>query len=191
MYETSIPQTIRHQGESAVLHFKNREAIQPPDFPCSIGLIWPRAQTTFSWRMPRRTSPEVVGNMTASETSAVRSVYRRSAIGATAKSAAKGGLVAAVIEAPVAGMENFFHWKRGRKSGEDGSNGCSKEHSWCRCRWHWCYSWDSGSRKGCSLGRDFPDPRTCRNSARCRWRCIDSWLYRLSGNQSRQTRYTA
>ncbi len=116
LYESSIPQTIRHQGESAVLHFKTGRqfshrfsVFNRPDLaksPINVFLEDAKKNLTRGSR-----------NMTTSEISEVRSVYRRSAVSATAKNAAKGGLVAAAIEAPVAGMENFFHWKHGRKSG--------------------------------------------------------------------------
>ena len=54
--------------------------------------------------------------MTAAEVRAIESANRRAAIGATAKGAAKGGVIAAAAEVPVAVLENIFHLKRGRKS---------------------------------------------------------------------------
>ena len=64
--------------------------------------------------------------MTSAELAAVKSVNRRAAFGVTAKGAVKGGVVAAAIEAPVSGLENFFHWRRGRKSGRQAVGDAAK-----------------------------------------------------------------
>ena len=54
--------------------------------------------------------------MTASEVAAAESVNQVSKIRAVSRGVAKGGAIAALIEAPAAGVENLLHWKRGRKS---------------------------------------------------------------------------
>ncbi len=47
--------------------------------------------------------------MTGAEVTATRSAVRNAAIKATAKGVAKGGIFAALVEAPLAGVENALH----------------------------------------------------------------------------------
>ena len=60
-------------------------------------------------------------NMTAKEINAAKSSASASAINVGLKSVlrnvARMGVIASAIEAPIAGLENFFHWRRGRKTG--------------------------------------------------------------------------
>ena len=70
-------------------------------------------------------------NMTPAEVARANSALRISALGtvsrAVARNAARGGAIAAFTEAPVTGIENYFHWKRGRKSGSQAMKDATKE----------------------------------------------------------------
>ena len=77
---------------------------------------WARRPSNIVWENEKLNLSRGSRNMTAKEVAAVKSANRVSGISATTRGVAKGGAIAAVIEAPVAGVENFLHWKRGRKS---------------------------------------------------------------------------
>lgn len=68
--------------------------------------------------------------MNPAEVAAPKSANRTSAFTAVANSAAgravRGGILAAVTEVPVAGVENFMHWKRNRKSGKQAATDTAK-----------------------------------------------------------------
>lgn len=114
-YETSIPAAIRNQGEGPVLKFlhgKHASHIK------SVSKVprWARRPSNVLWESAKKNLSRGNRNMTSSEVAAIKSANSVSAIGATARGAAKGGVIAAVMEAPVTGIENFLHWRRGRKS---------------------------------------------------------------------------
>ena len=114
-YEISIPESIRYQGEEAVRNFtrgKHASHIKPVSAAPNLA----KDPSNVVWEKAKRNLSRGSRNMTAAEQKDIKSVNRRSGFSATAKGAAKGGLLAAVMEAPVAGVENFLHWKRGRKS---------------------------------------------------------------------------
>ena len=114
-YETSVPQTVRAQGEAAVLKFlSGKHASHIKSISKMPG--WAKRPSNTVWENSRANLKRGSRNMGASEVSAVQTANRASALGAVAKGAAKGGGIAAAIEAPVAAIENLFHWKRGRKS---------------------------------------------------------------------------
>ena len=125
LYETRVPQAIRNQGENAVLnyikgkHFSHIKSVS--NMPG-----WARRPSNIVIESPGKNLSRSSRNMTGAEVATAKSAARVPAIRATAFSAAKGGAVAAAIEAPVAGLENFFHWKRGRKSGRQAAGDAAK-----------------------------------------------------------------
>lgn len=115
LYENSVPDAIRNQGEGAVLGFlKGKHASHKKSVFRMPG--WARRPSNIVWENEKLNLSRGSRNMTAKEVAAVKSANRVSGISATTRGVAKGGAIAAVIEAPVAGVENFLHWKRGRKS---------------------------------------------------------------------------
>ncbi len=114
-YETSVPEAIRNQGERAVLRFlqgKHASHIRP----VSRMPTWAKRPSNVIWENAKRNLSRGNRSMTPRELAAAKSASRGSVIGATARGVAKGGLIAAATEAPVAAMENLLHWKRGRKT---------------------------------------------------------------------------
>ena len=115
LYEASVPEAIRNQGESAVLNFlKNKHASHIRSVAKTPS--WAKRPSNILWETPEKNLSRGSRNMTASEVAAIKSANRVSAVGATVRGAAKGGVIAAAIEAPMAIAENFLHWMRGRKS---------------------------------------------------------------------------
>ena len=116
LYETNIPSAIRIQGEDAVRGFlkgKDVSHIRPVSkFP---DLAKEARNSVLEDAKKNRARGS--RNMTLAEIGAAKKAGHHAGFKATGKAAAKGGIVSAVIEAPIAGMENFFHWRRGRKTG--------------------------------------------------------------------------
>ena len=117
-YETSVPQVIRDQGEGAVLKFlSGKHASHIKSVSKMPG--WARRPSNAVWESARANLSRGSRNMRSGEVAAVHTANRAAALGAVARGATKGGGIAAAIEAPVAAIENFLHWKRGRKSGAE------------------------------------------------------------------------
>ena len=115
LYENSIPNAVRNQGEGAVLRFlQGKYASHIKSVSRMPG--WARRPSNIVWEDTGLNLSRHSKNMTAKEIAAVKLAHRGSAIGATTRGVAKGGGWAAVIEAPVAAVENFLHWKLGCKS---------------------------------------------------------------------------
>ena len=124
-YERSIPEAIRNQGESAVLHFiKGKDASHIRSV--SRMPAWARRPSNVVWEFANKNRSRHGKNMSATDLAAAKSTARTSAISATAKGVAKGGVFSAAVEAPVAAVENFFHWKRRRKSGRQAASDAAK-----------------------------------------------------------------
>lgn len=124
-YERSIPEAIRRQGESAVLGFIGgkdashiRSASKMPG--------WAKRPSNAVWEFAKKNRSRGSKNMSSADLAAAKSVARTSAITATAKGAARGGLFSALVEAPIASLENYLHWKRGRKSGKQAAKDTAK-----------------------------------------------------------------
>ena len=116
-YETSIPGAIRRQGESTVLHFTGAKQASHKRSVSKMPSL-AKSPSNIVWEDAKKNISRGSRNMTTAELAAINKSANRASVLATAKGAAKGGLIAAAIEAPVAGLENFFHWKHGRKSSE-------------------------------------------------------------------------
>ena len=115
LYEQSIPEAIRHQGEEAALSFlKGRHFSHIKSVSKNPG--WAKRPSNIVIEKASKNISRGSRNMTAVEVATAKSATRASAVGATVKGAAKSGVIAATIEAPISGLENFFHWKRGRRS---------------------------------------------------------------------------
>ena len=115
LYERSVPEGIRLQGEKAVLdhvnanHFSHKVSVYNKPH-------WAKRPSNVLLENGKKNQSRGKRNMTAAEVRAIKSTNGRATFAATAKGAAKGGVVAAATEAPVAVLENVFHWGRGRKS---------------------------------------------------------------------------
>ena len=119
LYE-SIPKGVRNLGENGVKDFMHgkhashiKSVVNAPN-----KAKWPGNVT---WESSSKNAARGSRNMTASEIADARSAARASAINvglkSTLRSAARGAVIAAVIEAPISGLENFLHWRRGRRTG--------------------------------------------------------------------------
>ena len=129
LYEKSVPRVIRNPGEDAVRdylkgkHFSHKMSVanapQRAKAPSNIVLESVRENLARGRR-----------NMTSAEVAAAKGAGRASASKILAKSAlksgAKAGLIAAAIEAPIAGLENYLHWRGGRKTGKQAAKDTAK-----------------------------------------------------------------
>ena len=114
-YETSVPPAIRIQGEDAVRNFVNGKHASHK-LPVSKFPHLAKASRNVVWEDAKKNLSRGSKTMTGAEVTAAEKVGQVAGLKATARGAAKGGLAAAIFEAPVTGLENLFHWKRGRKS---------------------------------------------------------------------------
>ena len=129
LYEKSVPRVIRNPGEGAVRdylkgkHFSHKMSVanapQRAKAPSNIVLENVRKNLARGRR-----------NMTSAEVAAAKGAGRASASKILAKSAlksgAKAGVIAAAIEAPIAGLENYLHWRGGRKTGKQAAKDTAK-----------------------------------------------------------------
>lgn len=121
----SIPESIRNQGEAAVRKFlKDNQASHIKSVRNAP--LWAKRPSNIVWEKAKQNVARGSRNMTGAEVTATRSAVRTAAIKATAKGVAKGGIFAALVEAPLAGVENALHWKRGRKSGKQAAKDAVK-----------------------------------------------------------------
>ena len=116
-YETSVPQIVRNGGEDAVKAFlKGKQASHIKSVANAPSQA--KASSNVIWESSKRNAARGGRNMSSSELSVAKSALRSSSIKSTVvRGAARSGFIALVTEAPVAGLENYFHWKRGRKTG--------------------------------------------------------------------------
>ena len=124
LYE-SVPKIVRNQGESAVLEFmRGKHASHIRSVANAPGRMRQPGNVVFE--SAKKNLSRGSRNMTAAEVNAARSAGRVSAMKTTLKGGAKAGLIAAATEAPVAALENYFHWKRGRKNGKQATKDAAK-----------------------------------------------------------------
>ena len=118
LYE-SLPKGVRNLGEEAVKEFMNgKHASHIKSVANAPGRAkWP---SNVLWEKAGKNIARGSRNMKASEISGAKSAARGSAINvglkSTLRSIARGGAIASAIEAPIAGLENILHWRRGRKT---------------------------------------------------------------------------
>ena len=117
VYERLIPEDIRWMGEPAI-----EEYIEGKDFShiksvtnCPGEAKYPSSVVLEAASKNRSRGSR---NMTSAEWAAAESANQASAFKIRVGMLLKSLLKVAAIEAIVAGLENSFHWKRGRKSGE-------------------------------------------------------------------------
>ena len=129
LYEQSIPKSVRNAGDGAVREFlKGKDASHIRSVSNAPGQA--KQPSNIVWENARANRARLGRNMTTTEVAAAKSANRASAFTSVAKSAAgraaRGGIFAAVTEAPIAGVENYLHWKRGRKSGRQATKDAAK-----------------------------------------------------------------
>ena len=129
LFEKEVPRLTQSLGESRVKdhvagkHFSHVKPVArvPSMAKQPSNVLLEDAKT--NWARGSR-------NMTTAERESARSASRASAfrLGARAivKDVAKGGVIAAATEAAMSIPENYFHYKRGRKSGEQAAKDAAK-----------------------------------------------------------------
>ena len=130
LYEKEIPAAVRNLGEDAVRDFmRGRQFSHVKSVSNAPGQA--RLPSNVILEDGAKNMARGSRNMTSAELAAAKSAGRASAVKIGAKSALKGGAkagaVAAAMEAPVSGAENFLHWKRGRKSGKQAVKDAAKD----------------------------------------------------------------
>ena len=118
-YEYSIPQRVRNAGERAVLNFlRGKEASHIRSVRNAPHLT--KTTKNIIWEHRSRNQARGGSNMTLADQKAARSANINSAVTVGMKAAfrraAFGGVIAMIMEGPVAGLENCFHCRRGRKT---------------------------------------------------------------------------
>ena len=129
LYEKSVPRVIRNPGEDAVRdylkgkHFSHKISVAnaPQRAKAPSNIVLEKVRTNLARGRRNMTSVEVSAAKRAGRASASK-VLAKSAL----KSGAKAGVVAAAIEAPIAGMENYLHWRCGRKTGKQAAKDTAK-----------------------------------------------------------------
>ncbi len=122
VYENEIPTIIRNMGEDTVKEYlKGKQGSHIKSVVVAPGRSkWP---SNMVFEDASKNLSRGSRNMTAGEVAAAKSSGRiaasRVVANATLKSAAKGGVIAAAIEAPVAALESYLDWKRDRKTGKE------------------------------------------------------------------------
>ena len=129
LYEKSVPRVIRNTGENAVSDYLKGKQFS---HKMSVANAPQRAKASSNIVLEKVRENVARGrrNMTSAEAAAAKRAGRASASKILAKSAlksgAKAGVIAAAIEAPIAGMENYLHWRGGRKTGKQAATDTAK-----------------------------------------------------------------
>ncbi len=121
LYEKNVPQTVRNAGDRAVNEFlKGKHASHVKSAANAPGRV--RQPSNITFEDAKKNLARGKCNMTARELDAAKSGVRRSAINVgvrtALRSAVRGGIIGAISEALIVVPENFLHWRRGRKTGE-------------------------------------------------------------------------
>ena len=119
-YESSIPYHVRNGGESAVKDFiRGRDASHIKSVHNSPSQAKDTGNTL--WENAHKNRVRGSRNMSKREVGAAKlqSGLRGAKIGGreALKRGFRGGVIAGVVELPIASAENFLHWRRARKSG--------------------------------------------------------------------------
>ena len=126
----SVPKEVRNLGEEAVKRFlKGKDASHIRSVSNAPGRA--RQPGNVVWEKSSLNRARGGRNMIPTEVAKAKSAGRLSGLSTVGRSmasnAAKGGAIAALTEAPVSGVENFLHWKRGRKSGQQAVKDAAKD----------------------------------------------------------------
>ena len=127
-YESSVPRFVRNLGKTeefikgkSASHIESvRNAMDKAR--SNTNILWESEKANWS-RGPRNmTRFEILKINAKNSVDASRIVGKRMAGGA-----ARGGALAALMEAPISATENFIHFRRGRKSREDAAKAVAKD----------------------------------------------------------------
>ena len=117
LYYKTIPKLIRGGGEKTVLRFLRRRHASHKE-PVALNRGRGKDPGNIVWEDPGINRRRGAQNMTKAEFAAAKASNRRAGYKAFGTSVGKRAAWAAAIELFVAGLENWFHWKRGRKTGK-------------------------------------------------------------------------
>ena len=129
LYERRVPEAVRNMGEPAVREFLRGKSFShvvsvanAPGKAKALGnVVLESVQINQARGSVDMTLAELMATRAANRASAVKALSSATLIGG-----AKAGIVSAAIEAAVAGPENYLHYKRGRKSGEQATKDAAK-----------------------------------------------------------------
>ena len=124
-FEGSIPKSIRDGGDKSVRRFMRGRDVSHIE---SVARNPGRAKDPGNvvWEKSGRNRSRGARNMTKVEVDAAKTATRRSGYAALGRSVAKQAAWAAALEFVVAGLENWFHWRRGRKTGKQAAKDTAK-----------------------------------------------------------------
>ena len=122
LYQESVPSFVRNYGEDAVRQFlqgKDASHIQSvhnaPHLSADPGnILWENSAINRARGATDMTGWEQFTAQSGNSFDAAAIVMRE-----CADAALTSGLLAALLEAPVAGVENYIHYQKGRKTGEE------------------------------------------------------------------------
>lgn len=113
----SLPRPIRNGKEKAILRFLRRRHASHIE-PVTLNRGRAKDPGNIVWEDPSINRRRGGQKMTKAEFAAAKASNRRAGYAEFGKSVGKQAAWAAAIELFVAGLENWFHWKRGRKTGK-------------------------------------------------------------------------
>ena len=129
LYQESVPWIVRNYGEDAVrqfLHGKDLSHIKSVH-------NWPQLATDTGnslWEKSPVNRARGAADMTGRQqfTAGISNAFDAAGIvmRECADAALTSGLVAALLESPVAGVENYIHYKKGRQTGEEAIKNAAK-----------------------------------------------------------------
>ena len=118
LFERTIPKSIRNLGEGAVKDYmKGKQGSHIKSVSNSPHLA--KAPSNMVWEDASKNLSRGSRNMARAEVAATKSAGRATAIRLAARNTLRSGVMAAAMEGAVAGVENIFHWRRGRKTGKE------------------------------------------------------------------------
>ena len=124
-FEGSIPKSIRDGGDKSVRRFmRGRDVSHIESVARNPGRA--KASGNVVWEKSSRNRSRGARNMTKGEVAAAKAATRRSGYAELGRSVAKQAAWAAALEFVVAGLENWFHWKRGRKTAKQAAKDTAK-----------------------------------------------------------------
>ena len=124
-FEGSIPKSIRAGGDKSVRRFmRGRDASHIESVKQNRDLA--RTSSNMLWENAGRNRSRGARNMTESEVARAKAETRRAGYAELGRSVAKQAAWTAAIELFVASLENWFHWKRGRKTGKQAAGDAAR-----------------------------------------------------------------
>ena len=124
-FEDSIPKSIRDGGDRSVRRFmRGRDASHIESVARNPGRA--RDPGNLRWEPAGRNRSRGARNMTQSEVARTESETRWAGRVELGRSVVKQAAWTAAIELFVASLENWFHWKRGRKTGKQAAGDAAR-----------------------------------------------------------------